>query len=63
MWYYDGYETLDELYQEAVTDNLESYKHEDNVNENLRLRQKPKKRNRKIRKKVITKMIPKRRTA
>ena len=35
MWYYDGYETLDELYQEAVTDNLESYKHEDNVNEKL----------------------------
>ena len=35
MWYYDGYKTLDELYQEAVTDNLESYKHEDNVNEKL----------------------------
>jgi len=35
MWYYDGYETLDELYQEAVTDNLDSYKHEDNVNEKL----------------------------
>lgn len=34
-WYYDGYETLDELYKAAVTANLESYKHEDNVDEKL----------------------------
>ena len=34
-WYYDGYKTLDELYKAAVTSNLESYKHEDNVDEKL----------------------------
>ncbi len=64
MWYYDGYETLDELYQEAVTDNLDSYKHEDNVNEKLAAASETKKKqNRKIKKKVAMKMLPKRRMA
>ncbi len=30
-WYYDGYQTLDELYKVVVTSNSESYNHEDNV--------------------------------
>lgn len=34
-WYYDGYETLDTLYKSAVTAKLESYNHEDNVDEKL----------------------------
>lgn len=34
-WYYYGYQTLDELYKVVVTSNSESYKHEDNVDENL----------------------------
>lgn len=34
-WYYDGYETLDALYKSAVTAKLESYNHEDNVDEKL----------------------------
>ena len=34
-WYYDGYETLDKLYKAVVTANLESYDHEDNIDEKL----------------------------
>ena len=32
-WSYDGYETLEELYTEVVTAKIDSYKHEDNVDE------------------------------
>lgn len=32
-WYYYGYQTLDELYKTVVTSNIDSYNHEDNVNE------------------------------
>lgn len=31
-WSYSGYQTLDELYKNVVTANLEHFKHEDNVN-------------------------------
>ena len=34
-WYYYGYQTLDELYKVVVTSNTESYKHEDNVDEEI----------------------------
>lgn len=34
-WYYDGYETLDGLYKDAVTSKIDSYNHEDNVDESL----------------------------
>lgn len=30
-WSYDGYQTLDELYSNAVTRNVEDYNHQDNV--------------------------------
>lgn len=30
-WSYDGYQTLDELYSNAVTQNVEDYNHQDNV--------------------------------
>lgn len=30
-WYYYGYQTLDELYKDAVTSNIDLYNHEDNV--------------------------------
>lgn len=30
-WYYYGYKTLDELYSNAVTQNVEDYNHQDNV--------------------------------
>ena len=30
-WYYDGYQTLDELYKNVVTSRLDNYNHEDNV--------------------------------
>ena len=30
-WYYCGYKTLDELYSNAVTQNVEDYNHQDNV--------------------------------
>lgn len=30
-WSYDGYQTLDELYSDAVTRNVEDYNHQDNV--------------------------------
>lgn len=36
-WNYYGYETLDELYKSAVTSNIDSYNHEDNVDESLAL--------------------------
>lgn len=32
-WYYYGYNTLDELYNAVVTRNMDSYNHEDNVDE------------------------------
>ncbi len=32
-WYYYGYQTLDELYKDVVTAYLDTYDHEDNVNE------------------------------
>ena len=32
-WYYYGYQTLDELYKNVVTMNIDSYIHEDNVDE------------------------------
>ena len=34
-WYYYGYETLEKLYKAAVIANSESYKHEDNVGEDM----------------------------
>lgn len=34
-WYYNGYETLDELYKAVVTANMDSYNHEENVDESL----------------------------
>ncbi len=34
-WYYYGYETLDELYKNVVTSNMDSYNHEENINEEL----------------------------
>lgn len=34
-WYYYGYETLEELYKEVVTSNIDSYNHEDNVGSNV----------------------------
>ncbi len=33
-WYYYGYETLDALYEDVVTSNMDAYNHEDNVDEN-----------------------------
>ena len=30
-WYYHGYNTLDDLYSVAVTQNVEDYNHQDNV--------------------------------
>jgi hypothetical protein len=35
QWYYYGYETIDALYKVAVTCNIESYNHEDNIDESL----------------------------
>ena len=32
-WYFNGYETLDELYKDVVTSNLDSFNHDDNVME------------------------------
>lgn len=32
-WYYYGYETLDDLYKDVVTANIDAYNHEDNVDE------------------------------
>ncbi|WP_031547610.1 zinc ribbon domain-containing protein [Oribacterium sp. FC2011] len=34
-WYYYGYSTLDELYKNAVSKNVDSYNHEDSVDESL----------------------------
>ena len=34
-WDYYGYQTLDDLYRVVVTSNLESYNHEDNVDESV----------------------------
>lgn len=34
-WYYYGYESLDSLYKAVVTSNLDSYNHEDNIDENV----------------------------
>lgn len=33
-WYYYGYETLDALYEDVVTSNMDAYNHEDHVDEN-----------------------------
>lgn len=35
QWYYNGYQTLDELYQNIVTRNLDLYNHQDNVDESI----------------------------
>lgn len=32
-WYYYGYGTLEELYKEAVTANIDAYNHQDNIDE------------------------------
>ncbi|MCR5272889.1 MAG: YARHG domain-containing protein [Lachnospiraceae bacterium] len=32
-WYYYGYESLDDLYKAVVTSNLDTYNHEDNIDE------------------------------
>jgi hypothetical protein len=34
-WNYYGYQTLDELYKAVVTSNMDSYNHEDNVDESV----------------------------
>lgn len=34
-WYYEGYESLDELYKDVVTSNMDAYNHEDNVDESV----------------------------
>lgn len=34
-WYYYGYETLDELYKDVITSNMDVYNHEDNVDESV----------------------------
>lgn len=31
FWRYNGYETLDSMYSDAVTRNIEDYNHQDNV--------------------------------
>lgn len=37
-WYYDGYESLDKLYEDVVTSNAAEYNHEENINgENSKL--------------------------
>ena len=34
-WQYYGYQTLDELYKKAVSQNIDTYNHEDNVDESV----------------------------
>ena len=34
-WYYYGYPTLDELYKDVITSNMDSFNHEDNVDESV----------------------------
>ena len=34
-WYYYGYQTLDELYKNVVAKNMDSYNHEDNIDESV----------------------------
>jgi len=35
QWYYYGYQDIKDLYKAAVTNNIDSYNHEDNVDESL----------------------------
>lgn len=35
QWYYYGYQNINDLYKVAVTNNIDSYNHEDNVDESL----------------------------
>lgn len=34
-WHYEGYESLDKLYKDVVTSNMDEYNHEDNVDESI----------------------------
>ena len=35
QWYYNGYTSIDELYKTAVVTNIDSYNHEDNIDESV----------------------------